>query len=95
MTMVEKLDELNKNGRIIGYKFVSHGANEALDCTVYAMEAKEVYMYEESLLHNEEDTNYRKFFDWISTDPAEYPDIKELEQRKIRLIEILYGKKVA
>jgi phage terminase large subunit GpA-like protein len=53
-----------KNGKIIGYEWIAHGANEALDCTSYAFEALEAHIFEISQLAGEEASNYTKFWEF-------------------------------
>jgi len=53
-----------KNGKIVGYEWEAHGANEALDCTAYAIEALEAYIFEVSQLAGEEASNYTKFWEF-------------------------------
>lgn len=53
-----------KNGKHHHYDWIAHGANESLDCAVYAEEAKEVFIYETSITFGAEASDYRAFWDW-------------------------------
>lgn len=77
----ERPEPIEKNGRIIGYNFVAHGANEALDCTVYAWMAKEIYIEETSILHGEEAANHRLFWDWA----ARFFKLKNISENDLKI----------
>ncbi|MCK5607437.1 phage terminase large subunit family protein [Candidatus Pacearchaeota archaeon] len=71
----ERPEPIEKNGKIRGYAWVSHGANETLDCRVYADEAREVFMFEVCEMYGYEATNI-KFFDKFALDKFgfQYPE---------------------
>ena len=60
----ERPEPVEKNGRIVGYNWTAHGANEATDCKVYADSAVLVHMYDVSIMFGEEATNEKMFWDW-------------------------------
>lgn len=89
----ERPEPIQKNGRIVGYKFVAHGANEALDCTSYAFMGLQIYIEEMSLTRGYGAANHRSFWDWAANHfKNSYPSPKELAERREKLIEILYNK---
>lgn len=53
-----------KNGKIVGYAWEAHGANEALDCTAYCHEALEATVLEYSIAAGEDAANYTAFWEF-------------------------------
>lgn len=60
----ERPKPIEKHGKIVGYAWEAHGANEALDCTAYCFEALEAFIYEVSIAAGEEASNYSAFWEY-------------------------------
>jgi phage terminase large subunit GpA-like protein len=86
----ERAVPIIKNGAHHHYEWQAHGANETFDCALYAKQAKNVFMYNMSILNGWESTNDYEFWKW-ATIKFGIPKItiEELAQKQKRLWEIL------
>lgn len=79
-----------ENGNFKYFKWEGHGANETFDCALYAFQAKDIYIYEQSLLNGEEASNESLFWKWRQQEfGIPKPTPLELIKKHKKLLEIL------